>query len=77
MRGKPEDKSRYQMLLEPYSNSSDPLALFALAFVQPKTKDRYYILPKDGEEDVVLLTIHKNVTSAEKFVFRADKIIIP
>ena len=76
MRGESEDKSRYQMLFEP-EDPSHPYDLFSLAFVQPITKDKYYILPKDGEEDVVLLTIHKNVTSAEKFVFRADKIIIP
>ena len=76
MRGKSEDKSRYQMVFEP-EDPSHPYNLFSLAFVQPITNDKYYILPKDGEKDVVPLTIHKNVTSAEKFVFRADKITIP
>ena len=63
------------MLIE-YYNKNDTSSKFSLAFVQPNTKDKYYILPNDSKEDAVPLTIHKDVSPAGKFVFKSYKIPI-
>ena len=63
------------MLIEHYNgtNTKDD-KLFSLAFVQPNTKDKYYVLPKGGNKTEVPLTIHKNVSSVERFVFKVDEV---
>ena len=64
------------MLLEPY-NATIPLANFSLAFKQPLTNEKYYILPKEGDDkDVIPLSIHKN-PSVNKYVFEARSTVVP
>ena len=52
-------------------NSPPSTHNFSLAFIQPNTDEKYYVLPKEGDGNgVIPLSIHKN-PSVNKYIFAA------
>ena len=63
------------MLIESYNATTPNLTNFSLAFVQPMTDEKYYILPKEGDDKgVIPLSIHKN-PSVNKYIFEARPVV--